>query len=274
MRLLIAGAGDLGAAVALQAVRHGHTVTALRRSAQSLPDCSCVQGDLQRPQTWLPESPEFDALLWCATPDQRDRDGYAAIYQHALLDLLQCWESRAALPQVLLTSSTAVYAEDGGTHDEFSTRFASSWNGAALLQAEQALLGRLPQARIARLGGIYGPGRTWLLRRVRATEAVQEQPPRWTNRIHVQDAAAAVLLLLERADAPSVCNVVDAACTPEHVVLDWLAEQMGLPKPPRRTGSELGKQVLPTALRHMGFVWQYPDFRSGYSPMLDPKLEN
>lgn len=269
MRLLIAGAGDLGTTLARQASDAGHVVTAVRRRPQHIPGCICLQGDLQQPAQWLPMQPDFDALLWCATPDQRDADGYREIYQNALMAVLDLWALRASVPKVVFCSSTAVYAEDGERHDESSTRYAQSWNGVALRAAELALQARLPTAVIARLGGIYGPDRTWLLRRVRAGDPVQERPPRWTNRIHVQDAAAALLRLLNDVHAPALCNVVDSDCSAEHTVMDWLAQQLKLPAPPRISGIALGKQVQPAALLRLGFAWAFPDFRRGYAAMLE-----
>lgn len=269
MRLLIAGAGDVGSLVARRAAAAGHLVAAVRRTVQHIAGCVCVQGDLSEPQAWFARLGPLDAVLWCPTPDQRDERSYRTLHVDALDALLRELDAAGgSAVRVILASSTAVYASDGLCHDESSTRFSTAWNAVVLREAERRVLAR-PHSTVARLGGLYGPGRTWLLRRVRSGAPVQEQPPRWTNRIHVEDAAAALLRLLEDPAAPAVCNLVDAGAVAEHQVMDWLAEQLRLPLPLRCNGTDPGKQVVPALLRDMGFEWLYPDFRQGYARMLE-----
>lgn len=267
MHLLVAGAGDVGSRVATRVAAMGWRVTSVRRTAVVQPQIHTVQGNLYEPAVWLTSLPAVDAVLWCPAPDQRTPQAYRALYQDALLDLLDTSATPPA--RIVFASSTAVYAEDGGLHAEDSSRWSAAWNGVALGKAEQALQAQAPHAVVARLGGIYGPGRTWLLRRARAGEPVQRDPPRWTNRIHVDDAAAALAWLLTTVNPPRVVNVVDSCCTPEHVVLDWLAARLGVPAPPTGAGQETGKRVIPQALLDAGFVWRYPDFRAGYAALLE-----
>ena len=62
------------------------------------------------------------------------------------------------------------------------------------------------------------------------------QSLQWGNRIHVDDAAAAVRHLLA-SGATGVFNVVDDTPAPQAEVVEWLCRQLALPTPPRRIPS-------------------------------------
>src|SRR3546814_17009194 len=75
---------------------------------------------------------------------------------------------------------------------------SSDLNGEILLEAENRLRQSLGHKAVAlRLSGLYGPGRTQLLNRLRQAQApVIQEPPQWTNRMHIEDAARACAHLL------------------------------------------------------------------------------
>ena len=84
--------------------------------------------------------------------------------------------------------------------------------GRACLAAEQ-LLGQSSWASrtvILRLAGIYGPGRLPRLQQMRAGESLEGDPDGWLNLIHVEDAAAIVGMVADRAlELPRVYAVAD-----------------------------------------------------------------
>ena len=97
-------------------------------------------------------------------------------------------------------------------------------------------MGSAANGIVLRLGGIYGPGRTRLIDAVRAGRAtVRPGPPRWTNRIHRDDAARALQHLIARslAGAPldPVYIGVDDEPADEAAVLRWLAAPPGCAPP-------------------------------------------
>ena len=87
-------------------------------------------------------------------------------------------------------------------------------SGRILRETENAVLGA--GGCVLRLAGLYGPGRSVLLKRFLLGEAridVRTQPPatpdgRWINQIHRDDAAAAVASALENQCA-GIFNVAD-----------------------------------------------------------------
>ena len=71
------------------------------------------------------------------------------------------------------------------------------FSGEIMLSAERLLHGSQFSSTVLRLGGIYGPGRTRLIDRVRGGEPVAvADAPAYTNRIHRDDAAKAIAHLL------------------------------------------------------------------------------
>ena len=121
-----------------------------------------------------------------------------------------------------------------------------------------------------RLAGLYGPGRTQLLERLRAgTVQVPRATPHWANRIHVDDAAAATAHLLA-LDDPQPCYLgVDDTPLPLDVLYDHLARLLDVPlpatgPPPPGVGS---KRLSNARLRASGFVPRWPDARVGYAAL-------
>lgn len=266
MRILIAGAGDLGGRVAALLRHAGHDVSVIARRARDH-DSSIIALDLTRPIA-KPLPATFDWILHCLSPATRDEAAYRAIYVDALRHLLN------ALPdvrRVAFVSSTAVYGDhDGGRVDESADCRPAEFNGRLLREAEQQLQSSGRQPLILRLGGIYGPGRDMLLRRVRSgLPLAVSNPPLYSNRIHIDDAARAIGHLLEH-DAHGVFNLVDDEAAAQPDVLDWLAARMGLLPLPREASDHAkdNKRVQNHALRATGFVPDYPDFRAGYGAML------
>lgn len=275
MRLLVVGAGDLGLRVAALHAATGHPVIAVKRKPVALPPG--VQG-LWSDVAKLDRSmlPPVDGVLYCLTPDRRDAQAYRETYVEGLRTLLGVIDSARTRPRLLFAGSTAVYpGEDARVVDEYSLADADElarlpFNGQILREAE-ALLQARGQACALRIGGIYGPGREMLLRRLRTPGAsVQRQPPLWTNRIHIEDVARAVLHLLDLPELPPVVNLVDDAPCPQAEVLDGLAAMLGLPALPESTepSAGQGKRVANALLRSLGFRCRYPGWREGYAAML------
>ncbi|HSK40645.1 MAG TPA: hypothetical protein VK943_12840, partial [Arenibaculum sp.] len=142
---------------------------------------------------------------------------------------------------VLFVSSTAVYGDAGGDWiDERTTPAPGGFSGRTIREAEDLLASRLGGTGITpvvlRLGGIYGPGRTRLIDQVRGGSAVIPAESRFTNRIHRDDAAAAIVHLCTMESVPAPVYVgVDNEPAELGEVLSFLAAELGLPRPPSGT---------------------------------------
>jgi electron-transferring-flavoprotein dehydrogenase len=264
-RILLAGCGDLGARLAKRLIARGDTVFGLRRRVHALAEGIVpVAADLNDPSSLggLPQA--LDAVVCTMTPASRDEVGYRRAYLDAPRNLLAALGE--ASPRWVFASSTAVYGGDSGDWvDDDTVEAPEEFNGHVLLQAEQALAAAVVDLKVLRFTGIYGPGRLMMLRRARTASTAE---PRWTNRIHAEDAAAALLFALDHSELPAICIASDGSPAREDAVLGWLAAQLGRPAPVCGDGPERGRKIVPKRLIAAGFVPVFPDFRTGYSSLL------
>ncbi|MGH8052028.1 MAG: NAD-dependent epimerase/dehydratase family protein [Arenimonas sp.] len=260
---IIAGAGDVGGRVAIALCNAAHEVISLRRSVREMPaGIRSIAADLNTGVglTKLPQ--QADALVFCVAPDERTAEAYRRLYVDGLQRLLaQCQFKR-----VIFISSTAVYAQDAGEWiDEQSPALSGAFNGEVLREAE-AICSLHEQGVVLRLTGIYGPGRNWMLRRASAGETGR---PHWTNRIHVEDAVAAIVHVRSLPSPERIYCVNDDDPALESEVLACLrspAAGIELSSMPVQTS---GRRVRNHLLRASGWQLKYPDYRKGYRQLLD-----
>lgn len=271
MRILIAGCGDVGSVLAVSLMQDGHVVYGLKRDISSLPaGVKPIRADLTDPGT-LADLPEnIDGLLFMPTPACRDAAAYEAIFIEGWNNLWAAMKNTPA--RTLMVSSTAVYGESaGGLVDEGTVPAPIRFNGKILLEMEQ-LAGRCTdELVVVRVSGIYGPGRERLIRQaVSEGLEVQQTPPFYTNRIHLDDVAAALkhLLFVDEVDALYIAS--DDQPAPRYEVVEWLAKTQGADAPKGLVDdhSSRGKRVNNQKLRDSGFELSYPDYRAGYGAVL------
>jgi len=277
MRVLIAGCGDVGNVLATSLIRDGHVVYGLKRDVSTLPDGVLpVSADLLKPETLENLPADADRLVFMPTPASRDPAGYEAIFIRGWKNLWSALKKEPA--RTLLVSSTAVYGEAGGAIvSEETEPGPSRFNGRILLEMEQFAGTCTQNLVVVRISGIYGPGRDRLIRLAASSGLeVQQSPPEYTNRIHRDDAAAALRHLLD-IDAPEdLYLATDDLPAPRYEVVEWLAKMQGH-EPPKGLVAEnagQGKRVSNRRLRDSGFVLRYPDYRAGYAAVLEQRRSN
>ena len=128
---------------------------------------------------------------------------------------------------------------------------------------------------VLRLGGIYGPGRNALveLRAGRARRIVK--PGQVFNRIHVDDAATAIMGGIRREQG-GAWNIVDDEPAPPQDVIGYAASLMGIDPPPELpfAGADLSPMARSfyagnrrirnvRAKQELGLAFAYPTYRSG-----------
>jgi nucleoside-diphosphate-sugar epimerase len=210
--------------------------------------------------------------------DSPTEEAYRSAYVQGLANVLDAVERDGVTPErMLFVSSTAVYGDAGGGWvDEGTTAAPRGFSGQVLLEAEELLHARIAgtgtEAAALRLGGIYGPGRTRLIDQVRSGSAVIPEDLRYTNRIHRDDAAAAIVHLATMPSAPAPIYIgVDDDPADLGAVLRFLAAEMGLAEPPvgdagpARGGNKRCRNAL---LHGTGFEFVFPSFREGYRDIL------
>ena len=195
------------------------------------------------------------------------RGGGPEQYRRVYLDGARGLLSVFRPARLIYTGSTSVYAQtDGAWLDESAPTLPDRETGRILLATEEVVLAA-PGGIVARLAGIYGPGRSVLLRKFLAGEAVIEgDGGRWLNQIHRDDAAAAVLRLARSDAPPGVYNVTDDQPLTQLALYTALAARFDRPLPPtgpvdpNRKRGWTSKRVANARLRALGWRPVYPSF--------------
>ncbi|MDQ3033141.1 MAG: NAD-dependent epimerase/dehydratase family protein, partial [Myxococcota bacterium] len=231
--VLIAGCGYVGAALASRLVAKGERVFGLRREAGALPEgVHAIAADLtDRASLVLP--PDIDRLVYAVAPDGSSPAEYRAAYVDGLANVRDALAACGAkVRRAVLTTSTAVYAQDDRSWVDEGSDVSATGTAALLLEGERVVQDGFEQGIALRLAGIYGPGRDRMVRSVADGTARRPREPRWTNRIHRDDAASAIERLLE-LDAPERVYIgVDDEPTELGALYLWIADALGVPAPP------------------------------------------
>ena len=211
-----------------------------------------------------------DVVVHCASSGA---DSYRHVYRDGAANLAACFPSA----RLIFTSSTSVYPQrDGSSVTEDSPAEPVSENAQILRQAEKIILDH--DGIVLRVAGIYGPGRSFLLRSVmNGTSVISDH---FVNQVHRDDVASAISFLARSraVDPPRIFNVVDD--TPAPRARFWIGYRRGSGSPfqvrPRLRTPKRGhsnKRVSNAKLRALGWVPAYPSYREGFDRSVLPALE-
>ena len=220
-QLLVSGYGDIARRAAPDLEQRFHVVRIARRLGR----------DLDRPETLALEGAH--AVLHCAPPPASgDTDTRTA---HLLAALAQA----SILPaRVVYVSTSGVYGDCGGERiDESRALAPRTARARRRVDAERQLTAWCAahgaKLVVLRAPGIYAADRLPLERLRAGRPVLRAAEDVFTNHIHADDLAAAVIAALDGNAPPGVYNVSDDS---EIRVGDWfdlVAGRCGLPRPPR-----------------------------------------
>ncbi len=269
MSTLIAGCGYVGAALGERLVSRGEPVSGLTRSARSLPlGVEPIVATLPSPTLALPRS--IQRLVYALAPDAREDAAYQRAYPLGLASVLDALDrAGASVSRAVLVSSTAVYPQDDGSVVDESSPVAAVGSAARILEAEALLHQRLgARGVVLRLSGIYGPGRDRIVRAIAEGKPAPGDPARVSNRIHRDDAAAAIDHLLTLEAPEPVYIGTDEASVPLGEVFAWVARSLDVTlataASPSRDGAT-SKRLSAARLLRSGFTLRFPSYREGYA---------
>lgn len=252
-RLLILGrgytAGRLGTAMAAR----GWTVTGVTRDGRGGTLAFGARDAVAEAITTA------DAIL-SSIPPEGDLDPALAVHGEALA---------AASGWLGYLSSTGVYGDAGGAWvDETAPTGTGRRNARTAADAAWLALG----ARVFRLPGIYGPGRSPLERVASGAAHRVDVPGQVFSRVHVDDIVAGVIAAL---DAPAgAYNLADDAPCAQNDVIAFAARLLGREPPPfvaldslspmaRAFYAENRRVANGKAKRVLGWAPLYPTYRAG-----------
>jgi nucleoside-diphosphate-sugar epimerase len=304
MRILMLGCGYLGEPLAMRLHRAGHQVTAASRRPQRV-----EQLRKQGLNSWLcdwssetappPPGRDYDAVVIAI--GHRPPEGIPPALGHVQgLERLSHWLAPAGPAasqgcRWLYVSSTGLYQPaDGDWVDESWSVVATRPSTASALAAEQWLSQQVPAPNllIARLAGIYGPGRLPNRQPLIDQQPLPVDPQAYVNLIHVEDAGRILAAWLTTPQPPTgILNICDGQppCRKDYYLL--LSQLLRLP-PPRFaspdavagsmasaaavSGGRRGEGNKRVSNRRLNAWlsddWLYPSYRQGLPASLHQEL--
>lgn len=277
-RIVIAGCGDVGTALGVRLAAAGHDVWGLKRNPSTLPETiRPLAADLSRPESLTALPSGIDQVVYAVAAGGYTPENYQMAYVDGVRHLLALLAQRAEpVQRLIFVSSSSVYGQTAAEWvDEGSPAAAQGFAPESLRTGEQCILQSGYSASVVRFAGIYGPGRTYLIRQVQSGQA-RCQPGLYTNRIHRDDCASVLQHILSLAEPAPVYLGVDNHPAPQCEVLTWLADTLGCPPPVSVAGSDRdrnrarsNKRCRNQRLLDSGWTPSYPDYRAGYQSLLD-----
>ena len=256
--LLIAGAGYLGTEIARQASSH-QVVTVTKSGGEGHEACDLSSA--QEVAALAATHPDPEVIVHCASSGRGGTEAYREVFIKGARNLLHSFPES----HLILTSSTSVYHQtDGSEVDESSPTEPIRETSQLLLEAEKMVTDA--GGTVARLAGLYGPGRSVILRKfLEGSAVIEESGQRILNQIHVEDAASAVLHLAAHP-LPGVFNVSDNHPLSQLECYQHLARHYDRPLPPTgekntsRKRAWTSKQVSNAKIRATGWEPAFPRF--------------
>ena len=211
-RILIAGCGYVGEATADLFHAAGWNVEGWVHSAQSAAAFAAKPYrvsavDISQSAEVSEHAGGFDAIVHCASSRGGDAEMYRRIYFNGARNLLNSFPAA----KILFTSSTSVYAQhDGSRVTEESETKPIRETSRILLEVEKLVLDRA--VIVARLAGIYGPGRSALLSKfLERHRDDRSENNRFVNQVHRDDIVSALFLSVKSRTAGRVRRFITSS---------------------------------------------------------------
>jgi nucleoside-diphosphate-sugar epimerase len=271
-KILLLGCGDIGTAIGTRWQRAGGLVSAVRRNADALPP---VLNGLSLDYTSSSElsvlaDVEFAAAVLTPTPVDSSAQGYRQGFLQPVCNLLELWQEGPPR-RLIYVSSTRVYGDHGGGWVDETTVLAPADPQARLMaEAESKLLQSRHQVTVVRFSGIYGRQPSRLLQRLQRGQVCAAQPSSYGNRIHREDCVGFLLHLLLHSPLHALYLASDSAPALRREVEEWLLQELGRDiesEQAVRTGSN--RRCDNSRMLASGYQLTYPDYRAGYSAMIN-----
>jgi nucleoside-diphosphate-sugar epimerase len=290
VNVCILGCGYVGLELGRQLSDEGHHAVGVRRSDAGLAAIEAAGFEAVRADVTDPDSldavPDADALVFAASSGGRGADAARRVFVEGLRTAIEHFAARDTPPERLVyTSSTGVYGDHGGDWVDETTPLDPATDKTRVLAAAERVAREDAPAHgirgtVARFAGLYGPERYRLARYLDGpvTEG-------YLNMVHRADAAGAVRYLLEADVDEEVVLVADDEPADKWAFADWLADECGVPHPPKRTKqerlaagdlSEAARRRILTSKRcsnrllcDLGYDLAYPTYREGYRAAIE-----
>ena len=268
--ILVVGPGYVGGPLATLLTQN-YLVSCLNRAGGADKNIKWISYDfLGRDDLVLPE---FHRIFFLPAAKSRETHIYRDVYLNGLKKVLGSQASPDS--KCIFVSSTSVYGENAGTWvKEEDAQLSDPRLGERqriLLEAEAFALKH--NSMVVRFGGIYGPGRTSMIKRLTQTPMESVQPS-YTNRIHKDDCVRLLAFLNEKGSWGEAYNGVDDDPACKTLIAAWVHKTLGisaqdLPRSSFKPSDNLNKRISNQRIKNLGFRFTYPSFREGYSNLIN-----
>ncbi|MFC5498420.1 SDR family oxidoreductase [Caenimonas terrae] len=261
-RVLIVGCGDIGLRVAKLLAKRVRLL-ALTSSPDRMADLRSegitpLPGNLDRPASLARLAGLATRVVHLAPPRGDDQAQWWRDFR--TVALLQALRSRTAPASLVYGSTSGVYGDCRGERvSETRALHPATPRAQRRVDAETAVrhFGRAAHVRtsILRIPGIYAPDReggTPRGRLLKGTPVLAPDDDVYTNHIHADDLARAVVAALWRGRPQRVYNVSDDSELKMGEYFDLAADLYGLPRPPRIARSAARDALPLLVLSFMG----------------------
>ena len=254
-RVLILGAGYLGTALADRLAAEGREVFAAsrtnprdRRSDRTAGKADderwrWLAADVTRRQT-LVTLPECPAVVVCVGHQRGGKTSADELHRIGMSNLLDAISKWSMTPNVVLVSTTGVYAQTGGVWvDQRSVARPNRESAKAHLRGEDVLRHRHPSGQwtILRMSGLYGPERLPQVQRLVRGDPIAADPDTYLNLVHRDDAVAAMHAAIDRSIGGLFC-VSDDTPVLRGEYYRALASAVGGPPPTFQTAADASRR--------------------------------
>ena len=261
-RVLIVGCGDVGLRVAKLLGKRvkmmALTSSPERVAVLRLQGITPLQGNLDRAGSLSRLAGLATRMVHLAPPRSDDQQQWWR--DHRTVALLRALRSRTPPASLVYGSTSGVYGDCQGERvSETRAVRPATPRAQRRVDAETAVrhFGRSAHVRasILRIPGIYAPDRdggTPRERLLKCTPVLQHADDVYTNHIHADDLARAMVATLWRGKPQRVYNASDDSALKMGEYFDLAADLYGLPRPPRVSRDLAQDQLSLMLLSFMG----------------------
>lgn len=201
-------------------------------------------------------------MIYAVSSGKRGADAYEAVYCEGLENTIEAWRPQ----KTIFVSSTSVYGQTQGEMvNESSPAISETVTSQLLLRAESIALDH--KGIVARFAGIYGPGRSVLLKKfLEGSALLEEGGYRWINQIHRDDGAEALWTLGISPKASGIYIVVDDTPMTQRHLYQIMATHYKKPLPPEgprdlnRKRAWTSKRLSNDRLKALGWRSAFPSY--------------
>ena len=264
MKILIVGCGDIGTKVGYELLKQENVVHALKRTPPpNTNSIFYIKADITDQNQIKKLDTDYDIVLFIPTVDSRTKEAYVKLYDVGLNNVLTHFAKQKSKTVFIFISSSVVYSQNKGEEVSEDTRLQKGVNFRAdiLIEAEKQVIQHNEKSIILRFSGIYGRGEQQMIKKLKKNIPIQETPPYYTNRIHVDDCVNSILFMIEKSAKEKLpkntYNVTETKVLPLYEYACMVAKENSLSIPVKKILDEKatsqGKKISNKHLLSLGY---------------------